>query len=214
MINNLELGNIKINNWIVSAFCTADTPYELILSTQLLPSLDKFGLKYHIEVVENQGSWLKNVAQKPLTILHTMEKYPSYNIVALDADSEVLEFPKLFNEIPEECDIALHTLDWDSWYKNGSHVMEILSGTLWIRNNEKMRGFVKEWYLLAEGSHTWEQKVLSKLIEERKDIKVFPLPISYCWIATLPDGKPPHIQCDDIIVRHNQASRVMKKQIK
>jgi hypothetical protein len=119
---------VKLDNSIVSAFATENTPYELILSTQLLPSLDKIGLKYHIEIIENKGSWLKNVAQKPLTILHTMEKYPSYNIVSLDADSEVLQFPKLFNEISDEYDLALHTLDWDSWYKNGSHIKETLSG--------------------------------------------------------------------------------------
>ena len=211
---HLEQGMIKMDSFIISAFCTAETSYEMILATQLLPSLDKLGLKYHIEVVENQGSWLKNVAQKPLTILHTMEKYPSYNIVSLDADSEVFQFPKLFNEIPENYEIALHTLDWDTWYQNNSHIKEILSGTLWIRNNEKMRSFVKEWYLRAETINKWEQKCLQELLEERKEsIKIFPLPLNYCWISSLPDGKSPHIQCDDIVVRHNQASRKLKKQI-
>jgi len=211
---HLEQGNIKVDNWLVSAFVTEGTAYELILATQLLPSLDKLGLKYHIEVVENLGSWLKNVAQKPLTILHTMEKYPSYNIVVLDADSEVLQFPKLFNEISDEYDIALHTLNWNEWYKNGSNVMETLSGTIWIKNNEKMREFVKEWYLLAENSHTWEQRVLASLLEERKDIKIYPLPISYCAIATMPDGKEPLFKIDNIYILHHQASRQNRRRIR
>jgi hypothetical protein len=211
---HLEQGMIKMDSFIISAFCTAETSYEMILATQLLPSLDKLGLKYHIEVVENQGSWLKNVAQKPLTILHTMEKYPSYNIVSLDADSEVLSYPKLFNEIPEDVDIAFHTLNWDFWYKNNSHVMEVLSGTIFIRNNEKMGEFVKEWYLRAETVCEWEQKVLAKLLEERKEcIKVFPLPLEYCYISSLPDGKEPHIKCDNVVIKHNQASRYLKKKI-
>lgn len=212
---DLETGSIKIDNFIVSAFVTADTPYELVLSTQLLPSLDKIGLKYHIEVVENKGSWIKNVAQKPLTILHVMEEYASYNIVSLDADCEVCSFPKLFREIPEEYDLALHTLDWDSWYNYTNHVKEVLSGTMWIRNNDKMKAFVKEWYVRAETAGIWEQKILSQLLEERKDdIKIFPLPLEYCYIATLPDGKEPNIKIENPVIIHFQASRKLKKQLK
>lgn len=211
---HLEQGMIKMDNFIISAFCTAETPYELILSTQLLPSLDKIGLKYNIEVVENRGSWLKNVAQKPLTILHTMEKFLSYNVVALDADSEVLEFPTLFTEIPEEYDLALHTLDWSTWYQNDSDVKEVLSGTVWIRNNEKMRDFVKEWYLRAETVQEWEQKILAKLLVERKDVKIFPLPLEYCYISSLPDGSIPHIKIENPIIRHFQASRQLRKKIR
>jgi len=210
-----EQGNIKIDNCIVSAFVSENSPYELILSTQLLPSLDKLGLKYHIEVVENRGSWIKNVAQKPLSILRTMEKFPSYNIIVLDADSEVLSYPKLFNEIPEDVDIAFHTLNWDFWYKNNSHIMEVLSGTMFIRNSEKMRDFVREWYVRAETAQEWEQKVLAKLLEERKEsIKIFPLPLNYCWISSLPDGKEPYIKCDNIVIKHNAASRKYKRLIK
>lgn len=214
--SNLEKGSIKIDNFIVSAFVSENSPYELILSTQLLPSLDKLGLKYNIEVVENRGSWIKNVAQKPLSILRTMEKFPSYNILVLDADSEVLEFPKIINEISEEYDIAFHTLNWDTWYKNNSHVMEVLSGTMWIRNSEKMRDFVKEWYLRAETVQEWEQRVLAKLLQERKDcIKVFPLPVEYCWISTLPNGEAPNVvPNNNIYIKHNQASRLLKKKIR
>jgi hypothetical protein len=210
----LEQGSIKIDNFIVSAFVTENTPYELVLSTQLLPSLDKIGLKYHIEVVENKGSWVKNVAQKPLTILHVMEEYPSYNIVSLDADCEVRNFPKLFTEISEEYDLALHTLDWDSWYNYDSHVKEVLSGTMWIRNNDKMKAFVKEWYVRAETAGIWEQKVLSQILEERKDVKVFPLPLEYCYIATLPDGKEPNIKIENPVIIHYQASRKLKRQLR
>lgn len=205
---------VKLDNLIVSAFVTAASPYELILSTQLLPSLDKIGLKYHIEVMENRGSWLKNVAQKPLTILHTMEQYPNLNVVGLDADCEVLQFPKLFTEIPKEYDIAFHTLNWDTWYGYTNHVTEVLSGTIWIRNNEKMRQFVKEWYLLSDTATLWEQKCLQKLLELKKDsIKVFDLPISYCYISSLPDGRKPLVECDPIII-HHQASRKYRKKLR
>lgn len=209
----LEKGAIKLDNFIISAFVTENTPYELILSSQLLPSLDKIGLKYHIEVIENKGSWMKNVAQKPLTILHTMEKFLSYDIVSLDCDCEVLSFPKLFTEIPEEYDLAFHTLDWDSWYGYDNHIKEVLSGTMWIKNSEKMRQFVKEWYLLADTTEMWEQKCLARLIETKKDLKTLPLPVEYCYIDSLPDGKEPLVKCEPIIL-HHQASRKLKKQIR
>lgn len=204
-----------MDNFIISAFCTEASPYELILSSQLLPSLNKLGLKYNIEVMENRGSWLRNVAQKPLTILHTMEKFLSYNVVALDSDCEVLEFPKLFTEIPEEYDIALHILDHDSWYGHTNHVKEILSGTVWIRNNEKMRQFVKEWYLLADTADIWEQKCLFKLLESKKDlIKIFELPIEYCYISSLPNNQSPLVTVNNPIIVHHQASRRYKKLIR
>jgi hypothetical protein len=211
---HLEKGSIKLDNFIVSAFVTSGSPYEVLLASQLLPSLDKIGLKYHIEVMENRGSWLKNVAQKPLALLHTMEKYPSFNVVSLDADCEVFSFPKLFTEIPEEYDMALHILDWDSWYQYTSHVKEVLSGTVWVRNNEKTRQFVKEWYLLADTADMWEQKCLQRLIDTKKDIKIFELPLEYCYIKTLPDGKEPHIKIDNPVILHHQASRKFRKQFR
>jgi hypothetical protein len=76
-----------------------------------------------------------------------------------------------------------------------------------------MQQFVKEWYLLANTADMWEQKCLSKLLETKKDVKLFELPVSYCYIKSLPDGKEPLVKIDPIIL-HHQASRVLKKQIK
>lgn len=199
--------------WIVSCFYTAQTPYRDILYSQLIPSLDKLNIKYNIEEIENKGSWLKNVAQKPLTILHTLEKYPEYNCVSIDSDAEVLSYPKIFDEIGEEFDIGLHELDWDSWYQNNSHVKEILSGTGWFNNTQKVKDLVKEWYDRAIKDYKWEQKVLSGLILEKKDIKIFELPIEYVWLESLPDGSPPKIKGTPIIL-HKQASRQMKRKIR
>ena len=202
-----------MKEFIVSAFYTKDTPYKDILYSQLIPSLDKLNIKYNVEEVENKGSWLKNVAMKPLVILNALEKYPSKNIVCLDADCQVLEYPSLFNNIPEEFDIALHILDWDTWYKNNSHVKEVLSGTIWLRNNEKMRNIVKLWYEKAIQYNSWEQKVLAEVLEQQK-IKIFELPIEYCFLNTLPDGSSPKVQCDKIVIKHFQASRKYKRLIK
>jgi hypothetical protein len=204
---------MKKDNFIVSAFITISTPYEEILSKYLLPSLEKFNIPHYIEAIENQGSWLRNVTQKPRVILNAMEKFPHMNIVSLDVDCEILQFPQLFLEIPEEYDFACHTLDWDSWYGYTNHIKEILSGTCWIRNNDKMKELVTNWFSRATSSNEWEQKVLASVLKEM-NIKVFELPIEYVWIDTLPDGSPPYVKpSGDIVIRHFQKSRQLKRQI-
>lgn len=206
---------MKINNsWIVICLLSHDGPYELEFSTHLLPSLQKFNIPYYIEVIESKGSWLKNVAQKPGAIFNAMEKYPNKDIVCLDADSEILSYPSLFDNIPEEYDLAFHTLDWNTWYRNNSNIKELLSGTMYIRNNEKTRKIVEEWYFTSNNYDMWEQKVLSNILEKNKDIKIYDLPLEYCWINSLPDGKDPFIKPDNVIIQHFQASRKYRKLIK
>lgn len=212
-LTEIEKGNIKVDNWLVVAFVTADTPYELELSTHLLPSLEKLKISHYIEVIENKKDWIKNVAEKPVVIYRAMEKFPGKNVVVLDADSEVLEYPKLFNEIPEEYNIGLHILDWNSWYRNNTNVKEILSGTMFLRNNDTIKEILKEWYHRATSEMKWEQKCLADVLKE-KNIKVYELPLSYCYISSLPDGKEPHIIIDNPIIKHFQASRKLKKLVR
>ena len=103
-------------SWIVAGFCTVNTPYEEEIKTRLIPSLQKHNIQYYIEALQNKGNWKHNVAYKPKVLYHALEKNPFNNVVGLDADCEVLEYPSLFDNIPLEYDIALHKLD--SYYKN------------------------------------------------------------------------------------------------
>ncbi len=210
----LEQGNIKIDKWIVVAFVSHNSPYELELSQHLLPSLEKLSIPYHIEVTENKGSWLKNVAEKPAVAYRALEKYPSKNIVLLDADSEILEYPKLFNEISDEYDLACHFLEWESWYGyKGDKTKELLSGTIFLRNNDKVKELVKKWYNEANTNHEWEQRSLARVIVN-SDVKIFPLPLEYCYINTLPNGEKPIVNIDNPTIVHFQASRRYKRIIK
>lgn len=204
---------MSINQWIVVALLTEGV-YELEFSTHLLPSLQKFNIPHHIEVIDSKGSWLKNVAQKPGAIYNAMEKYPSKDIVCLDVDSEILYYPELFDNISEEYDIAVHTLDWNTWYRNNSNVKELLSGTIFLRNNKKVKKLVEDWFFEANNTDIWEQKVLAQLLEKRSDIKIYNLPLEYCYIASLPDGQEPHIKLDNIVIKHFNVSRKYKRKIK
>uniref|UniRef100_A0A6M3KGG2 Putative nucleotide-diphospho-sugar transferase n=1 Tax=viral metagenome TaxID=1070528 RepID=A0A6M3KGG2_9ZZZZ len=213
-MTEFKISNIKIDNWIVVAFVTHDTVYELELAQHLLPSLEKIGLPHYIEVIDNKGSWLKNVAEKPAVAYRALEKYPSKNIILLDADSEILEYPKLFNEIPEEYDLACHFLEWESWYGyKGDKTKELLSGTMFLRNNDKIKELCKQWYDRANNNHEWEQKSLASVIVN-SEVKIFSLPLSYCYIKTLPSGEEPIVKIDNPTIVHFQASRRYKKVIK
>lgn len=205
---------MKIDNFIITGFYTEKTPYKEVMEEFLIPSIKKFHLKSYIEALPNKGSWLLNVAQKPQSILRCMIENPSSDIVSLDADAQIMEYPSLFANIPEEYDIACHILDWNTWYLNKSDVKELLSGTLFIRNNQKMKEVVSEWGLKATKSCEWEQKVLAEVIKERQDVKVYELPLSYCYINSLPNGQIPNIIIENPVIVHNQVSRRLKKQIR
>jgi len=208
---------IKLSNkFLITAFVTSGTPYEEVLHTYLLPSIQKFNLEYNIEVVENKGSWLRNVAQKPKIIKEVLDKYPTYQIVCLDADSEIKRVPDLFNQIPLEYDLACHYLDWNSWYgyQDSPPVFELLSGTLWINNTEQTRFVLHKWEEIASHSDIWEQKVLSQVLTSNPSVNVYKLPVEYCYISSLPNGNPPLNPSEFPVIVHHQVSRKLKKRIK
>lgn len=198
----------------VYAFCTVGTPYEGVMDFYLLNSLKKFDdIRFEVLKTPSLGSWQKNTSLKPKLILDWMEKSKEGDLVILDADAEILSYPKLFDEIPAEYDMACHYLDWETWYNNNSGRKELLSGTLFLRNTEKVRDMVKVWAYLSQIGEKWEQKVLENLLEtDFKEIKVYPLPLEYCYITELPGGKQPRVKCDPVIV-HHQVSRLYKKAV-
>jgi hypothetical protein len=205
---------IKLNDYIVSSFVTENTGYEEVMAKYLLPSLTKFNIKHNIEVFKSEGSWLKNVALKPLTILHTMEQYPHLDVVFLDADAEILAPPTLFHSIPDEYDLACHFLDWEKWYGHTPGQKELLSGTMYIKNTDKMKEIVKMWHVQATCNMEWEQKTLERILKEREDVKIYALPIEYIYITTLPNGEKPKLKVEHPIILHHQMSRKLKKTIK
>lgn len=203
-----------MNKWIACCLVTNSTPYEDLFLTTLLPSLRQWNIPYNIEYYKSRGRWLANVALKPHAILNTLTKYPDSNVVCVDADAKFTCYPQLFGTIPEEYDIALYTLDWNLWYKNNTNIKEKLSGTVWIKNSEKMRNFCSLWYERASKFSEWEQKSMSRILDERPDIKIYDLPIQYCYIDTLlPNGEKPGIQINDPVICHYQASRKTKRLI-
>jgi hypothetical protein len=69
-----------------------------------------------------------------------------------------------------------------------------------------------DWYIKAQKKDMWEQKVLEQIITNH-NVKLYPLPLEYCYIKTLPDGREPHIKVEPVIL-HHQASRKYKGLLK
>jgi hypothetical protein len=152
--------------------------------------------------------------QKGILIQYPILYSKDKNIVFVDVDAEILEHPKLFEEIPEKYNVACHILDKAKWYNrdfNGEK--EVLSGTLFIRNNEESKKLVNEWIQRCEKSVIWEQKVLQQILQEN-NIEVFELPIDYCYIVSLPNGNSPFVKCEKPVIVHHQMSRKTKGKIR
>ena len=195
----------------VYSFYTEDTPYQDVVQKYLLSSVKKFNNVFETKILiaKNYHHWGKNVAQKPFIISQLLEKGED-NIVFVDADATIEQYPQLFHDIPDEYDIAFYTLDWNTWYRNKSDVKEVLSGTMFIRNRDNVRKLCAEWYSKASDGNCWEQQILANILP-KYNLNIYSLPISYCYINTLPNGGKPHIQCNDVVIRHHQVSRILKR---
>jgi hypothetical protein len=178
----------------------------------LLASMSKLDKSVDVQVLtaKNYHHWGKNVAQKPKMILQLLNEGKD-NIVFVDADATIESYPQLFHDIPDEYDIAFHTLHWDTWYNRPKDkTVELLSGTMFFRNRQIVKDLCVEWYAKAEDGNRWEQQILSSIIS-KYPLKIYPLPISYCYIKTLPRGQEPYVKIELPVIVHHQVSRILKR---
>lgn len=194
-----------MSSFIITSFYTLNTPYQRVMHDYLMPSLLNLPIERDIRGVPNLGSWQKNTSYKARFLWEMLNKHPDKNIVFLDGDAELLKYPKIFEEIPEEYIIASHILDRNLWYgkEYGLNRYELLSGTLWLRNCSETKNLLIDWVDRVEKSKNWEQRVLHQLVKE-KNIPVYHLPLEYCYIISLPDGRDPIINLveGEVVVRH------------
>lgn len=189
----------NLNEWpLFVSFYTINTGYESEVQ-HLLNSLKQFNLPYHIEGIPSTGDWVTNCAMKPSFILKMMNTYPSSPIVWVDADAVIESIPTLFkkNNIRNLNDIMCGFLN-----------PELLSGTIYIKNNPNSKNIISKWKLEQENNVTvWDQKILQRIQQQHKRHFSY-LPHSYIKIFDNPRMKLKHNEIPVII--HNQASRRFK----
>lgn len=188
-----------MNKFIVVSYYTKGTGYQKE-AVKLERSLMKYGIPYHIAAVPNLGSWLKNTHLKAVFIRNMLKEFVGVNIVFTDADSIFHTYPKLFENL--DCDISLHFRNW----KHNQN--ELLSGTIYLANNEKTRRLVNDWIRInRKNPMIWDQRNLQRALNRHKrNLSFLFLPMEYCCIFD--DEKRKF--CDPII-EHFQKSRQYRR---
>ena len=205
-----------MNDFVIASFYTINTPYEKVIQEYFVTSYQNIfkDSKFIIKAIRNYGNWYNNVAHKPQIVLELLEKLDKHMcLVLLDADAEILKYPKLFEEIPEEYDIAFHYLDWNIWYGYNRQppTKELLTGTMFFRNNDTIKALCDHWYKEAIKTHEWEQKILQRIIN-LYPVKIYELPLEYCYMKSTPKGEP-IVKLNPVIL-HHQVSRELKRRLR
>lgn len=201
-------------SYIICSYYTMETEYVDVMHQYLLSSLRRLKLKSDVRGVPNLGSWNKNTSFKSKFVRQMLEAH-SENIVFLDADAEICKLPEMFESVPEDYLFAAHVLDREAWYNAQfpeSEEKELLSGTLFIRNCSESKRIVDDWANECKTTSLWEQKVLANVLKRNK-VRLYELPIEYCWIKTLPNGSEPLVRCSEPVIVHNQVSRRLRNTI-
>ena len=130
-----------------------------------------------------------------------LNKFPDKNIIWIDCDAELKRYPALFDEL--DCDVAAHEFRRGLYQpRHKDTPPELLSGTLFLRNNEKVREIVKKWIQeCSENPRVWDQKSLAKVLHG----EYTRLPAAYCCIDKIMR------KVQNPVILHYQASRRVRK---
>lgn len=185
------------------AYWTTGTGYGDLVP-RLRRSMVRHGLEYEITEVPNLGSWQRNTQHKAVVIRDAMGRYPGRPVVYVDIDAEITRYPAEFfrPSFIDAHDFAVH-------WRKGRGMAELLSGTLWLRNNSASRALVAAW--IEENRRcpdVFDQRNLAKVWEKwRSRGRWVDLPADYC--AIFDKG-----MSTDPVILHHQASRTLKNTIR
>ena len=187
--------------FLVIAYYTQNTSYQ-DLAEKLKKSLQNFNLPYYIESIKDQGSWEKNTHYKAYFIKNCLET-KEQNLLYVDVDAVFKQYPSLIDSL--DCDIAYRTQDF-RWRKD-----EALSGTIYLRNNDRVKRMVNRWIEINQKTpaermkpETWEQKNMQTAQREMSDVIYYNLPPEYTFIYDHMRAMYPGIHP---VVEHYQESR-------
>ena len=190
----------------IVSFYTKNTGYQKEIK-KLELSIKKTEHEIYVEGIKSMGSWDLNTKYKPFLILNAMKKYPEEDyFLFLDADAIVNK------KIPMEdisgdiavCHKAIESKKQKGW---------LLSGTVFIKNNDKMKNIMYEWIKINEKNpKTFDQDTLYTVLKNNfEEIEIQRLSLKYCKINGSKNSV--HKKVKDPIISHNQASRRLKGKV-
>ena len=182
--------------FIVCSFYTLD---YMESAMRLREQLENLGLDYHLQKVGRTSltyiDWQRETFFKASFVRNMMNQYPDKDIVWVDADAEIREYPEMFNDFPGNLGARIY------------RGQKLLSGTVYFKNTPEIRTLVDDW--ICENQRPQdkfrcqqEQMNLQEVIERSNGkVKFVNLPQEYCHIF---DEKE---KCERPIIVHNQHSR-------
>jgi hypothetical protein len=194
-------------NWIAISFYTAGTSYEREVK-KLIASFRGLKIPYYLFNFKPLGTWRENLNYKSECILRALEMFPKKDIVFIDADAIVRSDPVLFDQLSRErkYDVAA---TFHRYSARSGDLDELLSGTLWIRNNITGKRTVKKWHDVGlRNPGIRHQKCLHMALKELPETKVYRMPFEYTCVFDYARavGKKP-------VIEHFQASRRFRKEV-
>jgi hypothetical protein len=130
--------------WQAVTFYTTGTGYEQEVKN-LIKSATALNVPLKVYDYPPTGTWRGNLNYKSACILRAFNEFRDKDIVFVDADAIIRRNPTLFDELSakREYDISACFFKYDA--KSGD-ADELLSGTLWIKNNDTGRATVRRWH--------------------------------------------------------------------
>ncbi len=191
---------------IVVSFYTLGTGYKEE-ADRLIKELHLFGFEHDIQGIQSFGSWQKNTQYKAKFIAGMLEKYPRRNILWLDVDSSVYQYPDLFDNADFE--LGVHKIDWAKYSHGRRKDKQLANAVIYLKNVDKVRRFVHAWIGLNEKQpDRIEMQTMAEVLDKWEDkLKFHNLPASYCQIYDVmaAEGYP--------VIEQRQASRQYRNKV-
>jgi hypothetical protein len=158
-----------------------------------------------IQPVKAFKNWHQGVSFKPTFIRNTLEMLHQVDgVLWVDADGYFVRRPH-FDDI--KGDVGGCRFQWSP-----NHKVELLTGTLFFRNNNRVKALLDEWIKATKKysySDTPEQDALLEMVGAWRHTVAFePLPIEWAYIDD-PMVKEQYPQAIPVIM-HSQASRQIR----
>ena len=171
----------KPNRPIVVSFYTRDTGYEKE-AERLIRELHLFGFEHDIRGIPSFGSWQRNTHYKAKFIAGMLEKYPNRNILWLDVDSSIYQYPDLFDNANFE--LGIHKIDWARYTQGRRKDKQLANAVIYLKNVDRVRRFVYDWIRLNEKQpERIEMQTMADILEKWEGkLEFHNLPASYCQI--------------------------------
>jgi len=204
-------------------FATMFTGTYIEEAQDLISTLEKFDLSYHIEEWPSGGSWKANNFQRFLFLQEQFDRYPDKAVVWTDADSRVLQLPVLLQSYVDRggIDIAAHVYrrpDDRPYYivtRKGKYYchrrQEMYHGTCYYGPGAARKEFLTDvlhWISMEPTLHARSQPyvddVLYRWWGSFQKFTFVEMPRNYAQVFDTPriDGEP--------VILHRQSGRVHK----